>query len=1342
MTARASDTSNTSGNPMSLDIPGASDISGASSTPRTSGNPGTLSNDGRPSLHDQDARATIREELDKTLFVDAGAGSGKTTALVERVLGLVGAGVDMEHIAAVTFTEKAAAELRDRIRLSLERVASPTAESRGDATSSPTTLVNPQQAAAALRQIDGAAVGTLHSFAQRILAEHPTEAGLPPRVEVVDEIGSQIEFEERWRDFVQNLLNNPDAGVSLLVLELSKAGLRKLRGLATKLNENWDLAEEHIDLSVAPPDLSVVNTSDVDAALKSALAHLTNCTNSDDGLARKLNDLARHGRGLTSPDSLNQLTAMAAIRDTAGNPIPRGTSSTANWQNKITEVRSSVKEVQAACEEALGPVTKAALDHIVAILATETLAAAEQRRAAGCLEFQDLLVRARRLLRDPDQGPGVRVALRDRYRRLLLDESQDTDPIQVELAALIACGDDQIGNTPWHELTPDPGRLFFVGDAKQSIYRFRRADIATYLKAGRYVEQQPHGQVLELFTNFRSTAPVIRWVNQAFEHLISAENDSQPTYVRLASVRRGAPQGPSVALLGAEPVPDGSDGSRVNAEQLRKIEATTVARAIASALDEGWHVNDDNHCDGHGWRPAKPGDIAVLLPSRISLEALEDALDEAGISYRAETSTLVYDTREVRDLLLAAHAVSDPTDELAVVAALRSSLYGCGDDDLAHWKLGCGGRFSLLARPPSDGSRDGSTADSSHDSGDSTDADSDGSSDASTADSSHDSGDSTDVNSDGSSDARTADSSHDSGDSTDANSDGSPDGNSEASTAGDFNGGEEHPVAAGLGHLRALHEVRWWLSPAQLLERIIADRAVLETAVATGRPRDVWRRLRFVVDQARAWSDAGGVGLRPYLRWARLQAVDTAKVTETVLPETDDDSVRILTIHGAKGLQFPITVVSGMSSRMQPSPRGPSIAFPPGQPAIARLNAQVASEGYDQWQPIDEMMDQHERRRLLYVACTRARDHLVVSLHRTAEGRLSKGTLAAELAQAVTGSTDLSVALEPPARPARQVASPIGAQLLPREQWLAEREEALAVAHRHLVVSATTLADAATGKEDRRTDQHGRRSSEPKDVATGKRDEQPDSDPSLHCDGGDTDEATSRAVVAGEVAHSVLRHNEDTSSTVDATANRVNEGDEVPGGLDPDPGLLKDQPDVQSHPWNRGRYGTAVGRAVHGVLQSLDLATGSGLEALASAQATAEGVPDRTAAVTELARAALTTDVARQAAVTEHWRELFVAAPFGDCLLEGYIDLLYRSPEGLVLADWKTDTVAGDHEIETKLAHYRMQGAAYATALEAVTGEQVARMVFVFLDRDGAVEAELPDLRSAVQEVEAAMSKL
>ena len=578
------------------------------------------------------------------------------------------------------------------------------------------------------------------------------------------------------------------------------------------------------------------------------------------------------------------------------------------------------------------------------------------------------------------------------------------------------------------------------------------------------------------------------------------------------------------------------------------------------------------------------GDVAILIPSRTSLGDLEDALEAAAIPYRAEASSLVYNTREVRDVLNALQAVADPTDELALVAALRSSLYGCGDDDLAHWRLACRGRFSLVRSQPGSCPAD-------------------------------------------------------------------------------------HPVADGIAHLAELHRAKRWTSPPALIDRLVRERGAFETAVAGGRPRDVWRRLRFVIDQARAWADAGGTNLRSYLQWARLQGADNARVTETVLPETDDDSVRILTVHAAKGLEFPVVVLSGMTTRLDQPDRGPTVAFDSSGAPVVKLRGGVESENYETWKPIDEQMDAHERLRLLYVACTRARDHLIVSLHRRAPN--AKGTkensaawVLAGAGAAEAGAFDGSALLDSADREAiPTIAAPAPASTeratLPnRQEWEQERRRSLAAASAPTAVSATGLAGEDSG-----------------------------------------------------------------SAAADA-------------------GLDKDRDDSEPPPWSKGRYGTAIGRAVHGVLQDIDLGTGRGLEALAGRQAAAEGVSGRTQAVTGLARAALGTDVARQAAAAEHWRELFVAAPFGERLVEGYVDLVYRGPDGLVVVDWKTDSVAGDDGVDAKLARYRLQGAAYAAALEAVTGEQVARMVFVFLNRGGAVEAELPDLRAAVEEAKAAVARI
>ena len=1123
-----------------------------------------------PPLADQAARHRIASDLDSTLFVQAGAGSGKTRALVERVIALIGSGVAMENIAAITFTEKAGAELRDRIR---DRLRSPDVrDALGEAA-----------AEAALRQLDGAAVGTLHSFAQRLLNEHPVEAGLPPGVEVLDDIGSQIEFDLRWRDFLEVLLDEPAMGPTLLGLEVQRVRLNQIRALAVQLNENWDRLQSwdfHHESDLPPVDVTeALRALDLLAGIRAF------CTDPGDKLLARIDIIAKHRSRLlaltgeaapteaVAADRTDRIEALLALeRECKGTNLGKAGS----WDGQVQNARDGIRRLKVVCAQALRSAAEAALRRLVARLATFTLSAAEERRARGRLEFHDLLVRARQVLRHDTHGPAVRAALRDHYRCLLIDEFQDTDPIQVELAALLGCGDPAPAAARWAEMVPDPGRLFFVGDPKQSIYRFRRADIATFLEARDWTSGQDQGRIEGLATNFRSTRPIIDWVNAVFGELIQPVEGSQPEYAPLGAVREPARRGPAVTVLGAQPI---VIEGRASAGELRRREAESVAQAVAAALRDRWDVDGGSPAEPAP-RPARLGDIAILIPSRLSLGDLEDALDAAGIPYRAESSSLVYSTREVRDVLSALQAVADPTDELALVAALRSPLYGCGDDDLAHWRLACRGRFSLLRRLPEDAPAD-------------------------------------------------------------------------------------HPVAEGIAHLAELHRAKRWTSPPALIDRLVRERGAFETAVAGGRPRDVWRRLRFVIDQARAWADAGGTNLRDYLAWARLQGADNARVTETILPETDDDSVRILTVHAAKGLEFPIVVLSGMTTRLSAPARGPSVAFDASGEPVVRLRGGIESENYEAWKPIDEQMDAHERLRLLYVACTRARDHLVVSLHRRDPGETGKkensaawalADAGAAEAGAVDGSTFLGPAGEG-AVPVDGRPAPVEPQRAPlpeRGEWEHERERCLARAAVPLAVSPTALS------------------------------------------AGDGDAA----------------------------------GD--------DPGLDKDPDDSEQPPWSKGRYGTAIGRAVHGVLQDVDLSTGEGLEDLADRQAAAEGVSGRSRIVAGLARAALDTAVAREAAASPHWRELFVAASFGERLVEGYVDLVYRGPDGLVVVDWKTDTIAGDDGVDAKLARYRLQGAAYAAGLEAVTGEQVARMVFVFLDRAGAIEAELPDLRAAVDEAQAA----
>ena len=291
------------------------------------------------------------------------------------------------------------------------------------------------------------------------------------------------------------------------------------------------------------------------------------------------------------------------------------------------------------------------------------------------------------------------------------------------------------------------------------------------------------------------------------------------------------------------------------------------------------------------------------MPTRTALPPIEQALEEAGIPYRVESRSLVYDTQEVRDLLTILRSLDDPTDEVALVAALRSPAFGCGDDDLLRFSQ-AGGRWDYRVDPP-------------------------------------------------------------------------------ASLPPD------DPVVAAMAALHDLHKRRWWESINGIVEAVIRERRLFELAFAHRRPRERWQRLRFVLDQARAFAEAGGATLRQFVDWAELQAEEGTRVVETVVPEADDDAVRIMTVHASKGLEFPIVVLVGLNvdgrSERQGSTQRPLGAETAGRRCGSgrrtRASRRPASSSS---RAVEETMDEQEKLRLLYVAATRARDHLVVSLHHKA----------------------------------------------------------------------------------------------------------------------------------------------------------------------------------------------------------------------------------------------------------------------------------------------------------------------------------------------------------------------
>ncbi|NND75630.1 MAG: UvrD-helicase domain-containing protein [Ilumatobacter sp.] len=1125
---------------------------------------------------DQGERRLISADgLDRTLFVEAGAGTGKTKQLVERIVSTVlRADVALSDIVAITFTEAAASELTTRIRAAFEaRLADPD-----------TPTADRERCARAIADADLAAISTVHGFASRLLSEFSVAAGLPPRVTVLDEVSSQLAHERRWERFVDRLHDAPEHEellyrAALIGIPLSPTyhGEASFKDVAATFGQHWDRLDVLIDAESAP--LPALDFAPFDAAVAALAEVRATCLDPSDRLAEHIDRLLPSMR--TVVDLTDPHHKLRALTRRANWPKSRfGTQ--AAWGCPAVEIRELIEHVNDAAQASLAEAGAAVVDRLMRLTAAEVRNAAHERRANGGLEFHDLLVLALRMLR---RSPEVRRALHDRYRHLLLDEFQDTDPIQIELASLIAAEPTAEPPGRWSDLPIEQGRLFFVGDPKQSIYRFRRADIGLFLAArDAFGGSGPVG----LRTNFRTVAPIIDWVNAVFAEAMPEElPGAQPKYEPLVAARAADSGHDHRPLVFGSAHPD----PKVRAGELREAEAADVGAIVRDVIDrpDRWPVFD-RRLDR--WRPARPSDVAILIPTRTSLPFLRDALDRDDVPYRLATGTLVYDTQEVRDLLAVLRAVDDPNDTLSLIAALRSPLYGCSDVDLYTYHA-ARRRWDLRGTVP-EGLDD------------------------------------------------------------------------------------SHPVVRALAHLRELWLDRWWVGPADLLGRVMHDRRAFLLGYGDPRPAEVWRRLRFVLDQARAFEEADGGETRAFLEWAALQSSDGARVHEPLLPETDDDAPQILTVHGSKGLEFPIVVLSGLTTR--PANRRPGVSVLWGDDGVpeVKLRADVATAQHEPRADLEEEMDAHEKLRLLYVAATRARDHLAVSGHHKAGGD-PNGTFAGRVAAfhdanpvlarpfELGGAEADGVGPDVPGETSDAVAATDGSPgvagaslgrngspgdaLADRDGWIAERSALLAPFRRPSTMSATAIA-----------------------------------------------------------------------RTVDPTIDDVD--DDSRNGADARPLVRR-----------RGRAGSAVGRAVHATLEYVAFDQPHDVRELAQRQCELEAIPALVDTVEQLVQAALASDAVALARRHRFHRELYVAATVGTTTIEGYVDLLVVTPDGLVVVDYKTDGATSPAEIDAKVAAYELQGAAYAVALEASTGLPVVDCRFVFCTTNGPVERSITDLDGAKRRV-------
>ena len=1232
----------------------------------------------RAPLRDGEARRRIREDLGATLVVEAAAGTGKTTALVSRIVAVLrrapgegGGGLD--QIVAVTFTEKAAGEMKLRLRAEIE----------GARTDPAATPEERARLDAALPHFEAARIETIHAFCADLLRERPVEAVVDPLFQVAAEDQAQALFDQAFDAWFQRALNDPPEGVRRILRRRPRGdayGPRQLlRDAAYKLAEHRDFTarwrrdpfdrDAAIDALIAALDDLAERAADAESDRDFLAQNLIR-------LGHYLAELRRREdvTGGRDHDGLEaELVELSRWREWKwrgggrhyGPGIPRA---------DVIEHRDRVK---AALDDF---VTRASADLAFCLqgeLGPPIQAYEALKTRAGKLDFLDLLLRARDLLRRRRE---VREELQQRFTHLFVDEFQDTDPLQAEILLLLAADDP--AEADWSRARPVPGKLFLVGDPKQSIYRFRRADVALYESIKARLAQGG-AEVLYLSTSFRSAPSIQEAVNAAFApRMRGGEGDAlatQATYVPLERFREDPAGQPTLVAL-AVPRPYSDYGKIVDfrvRESIPDALAAFIHHMIhggkgAGAAERRWTVTERE----------RPGERAPLEARHICLlfkrfqNYGEDAtrpyvraLEARRIPHVLVGGRSFHEREEVMAMRNALLAIEWPDDELSVYATLRGPFFALTDDYLLLYRE----RFFELnpVRP-----RDPAELDLTSERG-----------------------------------ARPL---------------------------------EE--VAAALAILARLHRERNRRPIAGTLGLLLeATRAHAGIAIWPTGEQALANVLR-VMDLGRRFEAAGATSFRAFVERLEEDA-DRGEAAEAPVVEEGTEGVRIMTVHRAKGLEFPVVILA--------DPTTPAVHLNPSRhvdterglwaEAIAGC---LPAELVDHREEVLRR-DREESVRLAYVAATRAREILVVPAVGDATGDgCGEGWL--DVLHPVLYPAPQSrrrparapgcpwfggdSVLERPAKcEATERDSVAPGQHVPRQGahrvvWWdprtldLDREPEAGLRQQRILQADANSALATAGErahEDWQTERH-------RSIEDGSR-------PSMRVRGVaaiSKDLARRAALEAGGEALGGAASEAEAGAEAEAEAEAgadagagAGAGAEAEAGADAGAGAGAGVDGVPvafelTEIGRRGRpRGKRFGILVHAVLAEVDLDAGrSEIALVAEAQARLlAAAPEELDAAVDSVIAALGHPMLQRAAVSaargECQREAPVLLTMPDgSVAEGSIDLVFREPAGdagvWTVVDFKTDVDPAHARVR-----YEAQVRLYAEAVAAATGERARGVV-------------------------------
>jgi ATP-dependent helicase/nuclease subunit A len=806
--------------------------------------------------------------------LSAGAGSGKTTVLVERFLDSVTSdGVSPSNILAITFTEKAAAEMKERI---IRRF-----EERGDDLNR--------------RRAEAAYISTIHGFCARLLRENPLAAGVDPAFGIVDDmrLGFFLDeehermLEDDWFLNVRGLFSSGYGARQDKLFELITDCVFKPRefGRGISDEESWDV-DHHVAAAMRRLDeYSMVSWRKARSALIGASDVIITAAVSGPKSTEQHRRVCEMLGTLPSLEAFDATWAgefLDLTRFTGGVKDIGVRGAIKSVTDPVRDLFKKIVGIDRAGEEEseredIAPLKVRIYDHASILRERYERMKSEQ----NLLDFEDLQRLALRLLDDPH----VRSEYASRFRHILLDEAQDTNHVQKAIVNAIQRDTDQC--------------LFAVGDLKQSIYGFRGADVSIF----RDIHQSAGEGRLQLRDNYRSRTEVIEFINATGEMLWRDDEliEYSPLLCKFA-YEQVEPPTTRVEMLLVEKQRADSEAGREKSDDsaiAHEREAFAIAMWIRRIVD-----GDDDAVPlivydrrARSYRRAQYGDIAILASRRTHFSIYERVLSELGIPVVADGGRGFFSGREVQDILAALRVVANPYDEIALLAALRSPLFGWSDEDLVMLRRVA--RQDLWA----------ACADGFEPQGESADRDA----------------------------YRT---------------------------------------------LSALRRLAQLLSPVRLMQMLLDRTGYNAALLRTARGRTGVANVQKLLEFARQSAEVDGVDLHRFIRRAELAKDYLAQEREASIAAEGEDVVLLGTIHGSKGLEWPVVILAGLDAKFDRSDSGSFYSAANGTLVIEPKGEDDKPRKLASQQlVIDAEKDRNEQegRRLFYVGMTRAREYLILS---------------------------------------------------------------------------------------------------------------------------------------------------------------------------------------------------------------------------------------------------------------------------------------------------------------------------------------------------------------------------